>query len=387
MNFTALHSLRRRARAFTLIELLVAGTLAVLIAGFLIGILGNTMDLWSRTSGRVDAAAQGRLVLDQLAQDLQGAIFRDDGGTKVWFAVRVLPDTSNSTIWATAQAPTRQKPGNASAGTDASSLDLAATRPGLLERGRLADTRNGVAGMWLRFFTTSRGTNAATASLSTPVAVSYQIIRHLTASNPSAVSSDQRYLLYRSEVRPVQLVPNSANFTTARPGVLESGFDLNPNLTTSNYAITRPPTTNDGSQLGDPYSIKRPNHQGNILADNVIDFGVRLYVRDSTKADGLRLIYPVNAAGQLANVTTDRLATTSSTTGTDATRFPEVVDVMVRILTPRGAALIAALESNPNKLATTRPQAYRTDAEWWWAIALQNSQVFTRRIILPAQPQ
>jgi hypothetical protein len=56
---------------------------------------------------------------------------------------------------------------------------------------------------------------------------------------------------------------------------------------------------------------------------------------------------------------------------------------MVRILTDEGGRLIADLEAG--KLGTTPPNGV-TAAAWWWQLALAHSQVFTRRIVLVAEP-
>ncbi len=66
--------------------------------------------------------------------------------------------------------------------------------------------------------------------------------------------------------------------------------------------------------------------------------------------------------------------------------MPDVIDVMVRILTDRGAADIANIE----KIVTPAlpvPQKYNNNAAaWWWGIAEEHSRVYTRRIVLNAKP-
>ena len=59
--------------------------------------------------------------------------------------------------------------------------------------------------------------------------------------------------------------------------------------------------------------------------------------------------------------------------------FPEVADVMMRVLTEDGAKMIDALESGAG--VVIRP-AGSTDAEWWWSVAEANSRVYVRRIYL-----
>jgi hypothetical protein len=63
--------------------------------------------------------------------------------------------------------------------------------------------------------------------------------------------------------------------------------------------------------------------------------------------------------------------------------MPDVVDVMVRILTDDGARLITLFEQSGTPL--TLPTGVNAQA-YWWQLALANSQVFTRRIVLNAQP-
>ena len=57
--------------------------------------------------------------------------------------------------------------------------------------------------------------------------------------------------------------------------------------------------------------------------------------------------------------------------------FPQVVDVMVRILTTEGASVIALFEEG--KLPV--PSSFEGDSEdYWWELAEANSDVFVRRI-------
>jgi hypothetical protein len=127
------------------------------------------------------------------------------------------------------------------------------------------------------------------------------------------------------------------------------------------------------------------------MADNVIDFGVRCYVRDASQPGGLRLIFPATASGGFTNATNlplrSRLAPAAPLEQWSATAhpFPDVVDVMVRFLTEQGAALIANLEK-VQAPALTVPQKYNNNVqEWWWGIAQENSRVYTRRIVLNAK--
>jgi prepilin-type N-terminal cleavage/methylation domain-containing protein len=365
-------SLARRpagAGGFTLIEVLVAATITALLAGFIVAIVANVSEFWSRSTGRLSTDAQARLVLDQLTLDLSSAVYRDDGN--VWMAINVLNNaTGNATgLWQTAAANAKPVGG----------VSLA------MNSANLIDTRYGTAGVWLRFFTTKRGANTATdtTTFSAPVAVGYQIIRRFTGT--SSASTRTAYLFHRAEARPAATV--AASGAAARPGVMESGY----NITAAAYT-TSTAATNNGGTTGDPRSIQVPGSRTNlssVIADNVVDFGVRCYVRDATQPTGLRVVFPAaNAKGTLSNATTVVLrGQFPSTTAADSSNynfvFPDVVDVMIRVLTDEGARLIATYETAGNTLAV--PSGL-TAQQYWWQIATANSQVFTRRIVLNAQP-
>ena len=60
--------------------------------------------------------------------------------------------------------------------------------------------------------------------------------------------------------------------------------------------------------------------------------------------------------------------------------FPEVIDVMVRILTTEGASAISAYEQGLIKA----PEGFSAE-EYWWELAERNSEVYVRRIrVLPS---
>lgn len=362
-------------RGFTVIELLVAAAITAILAGFIAVIVRNVSVVWTRAGNRLGTDAQARIVLDQLQLDLQGAIFRDDGN--VWMAADLLNNSNGGATGLWQVAARNPKP------SSGLSLDVPATRAELIptERGKLENARFGTAGVWLRFFTTSRGANTAAspATISAPVAVGYQIIRRFTATNPA--NQNTAYLLHRAEVRPTSV--------SGRPGVLESGYDITAAAYTTSTA-----SNNSGANTGDPRSVQVPGNMRNldsVIADNVIDFGIRCYVRDETVAGGLRLIFPVNTSGALANSPQPLRAQLPATTPTTAPNYnarflcPDVIDVMVRILTDEGAAMIANMEKNQTP-ALVIPQKYNNNAaEWWWGVARENSRVYTRRIVLGAK--
>lgn len=305
--------MRNLSAGFTLIELLVAAAITVLIAGVLTGLISTALTNWNRSQGALTTEEQARAALDRLEQDLSGAICRDDGN--VWLAATVQSDASASGVWVNGA-----KPG-------AASLYQAAPN--------LADARFGIAGVWLRFFATVPAANAR--ELAAPVAVSYQIVRRA----PTISGTSCEYLLYRSEV--------TASATLA------AGYDLGALAYTTASDV-----------VGSTGNVVRPGYR-QVLADNVIDFGVRFYAFGPDPATGgpqLQQIFPVEATDLEYRVPRSVAANSSQ-------RFPSVVEVLLRILTEEGARRVAALEAG------------QITGDWW-AIASANSKVFVRRIQLKA---
>jgi prepilin-type N-terminal cleavage/methylation domain-containing protein len=311
-------------RGFTLLELLVAVTITLLLAGLTLAVTVGTLDHWRRTQDTFTAGAQAKLALDLLERDLQAAIYRNDASGTVWLAADVTnsPDNLISHGWLIA---TLMKPATTE------SQQLLPEPVNGLEPG-IADARFGLSGTWLRFIA---ATPESGSELALPRAIAYQIVRRpvsgpVTTTNPAEI----RYTLFRT------FVSSQATFA--------NGYDV-----ADAYAatLTNPGTGNDA------------------LATNVVDFGIWLYVRDAS--GGLRRIYPADNA-DLAHAASDAIAPD------DANHFPEVADVMVRILTEEGARQLAAMESPSG--AIKRPSGHASDAAWWWAVVEANSRVYTRRV-------
>lgn len=351
-----------RKQGFTLIEILVALSVTALMVTLMINITIGVLNVWNRSSGTLTTGNQARTLMDQIAQDLQGAIFKRDDN--VWLAATVQQNQSGEGDGKMGDA--KWTDSNLKPGAATGSLDLAATRTGLAteDQNKLENVRFGQAGVWLRFFTNVSDNNSSTDNISAPRAVSYQLSRVLIGSS----SSDQKnYILYRSEVSP------KLTFTT--------GY----NITATAYDANTGSIGTDNAEA----TIRRP-HGSRVIANNVIDFGVRFLENDS--ANALVEKFPVK---RLANGTVESMAdnpptkpiTYLVTSNTDATYvnygsaitttgFPVVAEVMVRILTQEGVNKLQAFESGK----VSRPPEYTSDAEYWWAIAEQNSNVFIRRV-------
>ena len=346
-------------RAFTLVEVLVATAVTALIAGLMIMVIANVMSVWRRSADTLQTNAQAKIALDYLARDLSSAIMQRDA--RAWLIATVQPDQTGvgdagGTLgsWS-ATGDGAMKPGWGSPGTPTSSLNLAPAG------GRFEDCRFGMAGVWLRLIAGVPDSNSASSGIqqaSAPRAVGYQIVRHQLSG--SSGNSSARYALFRAEVRPFH---DSAGPRAA--STLVNGYDLS----AAAY------TTATANNLADTGNIRRPRRDL-LLGNNVVDFGVRFYTRDA--AGNLVLAFPTSNANRgFAATTNTSLAPGGSSFGYGGAMtygFPDVAEVFVRVLTEEGARKIEALESG------------RLPGLEWWMVAIANSEVFTRRIVITGRP-
>jgi hypothetical protein len=362
--------LRRRARrAFTIIELLVAISVTAIMVTLMVNISINLLKAWSFTSGQLTAGNQARIALDYLSQDLQSAVIKRDGN--VWLAATVqrnppaaAGDASIGGLFEADwdNASPNRKPDGGGAVDDDNSLDLAGTLPAdVADQGKIESVRFGRGGVWLRLFTTPPDTNTTPATTSAPRAVSYQLSRGRIGPN----TDEYFYALFRSEV------PPDATFA--------AGYDI---TSASTYDVAG----------GAPANVIRQPGINDIIANNVVDFGVRLYERNA--AGTLFEVFPVRRDPAVAPphpvATAAPLTYLGTTLTTPYGRFgnnagtnltpgiPVVAEVMVRILTPEGQRLLAAFEGDTNNL-TNIPDGLSADA-YWWQIVEAHSRVYSRRV-------
>ncbi len=313
-----------RRHGFTLLELLVAMTVTLMLTGLLLAVLSTTLGLWQRLRGGIDQTTQGRLALDWLERDLQGALHRADGNT--WMAVDILNSPAALAGHGWLVQP-MMKPGGAD------SLRMIPPGP----TATIADARFGLSGCWVRWVSQNL---EPVGTASAPVVVSYQLVRRpITGAIASSNSAAVRYRLYRTAVTPAQ---------TFASGYHVRGSAYQP-------AAAAPGAERSLSAVISPNSAE-------ALAENVVDFGVWFYARNSNGT--LLRIFPADAAGLAYSAT--------------AGSFPAVADVMLRILDEAGAAELAAIESG----LIIRPPQHGTDAAWWWAVVETHSRVFVRRVEL-----
>jgi hypothetical protein len=294
--------------------------------------------LWKGAQDAFTTDTEAKLVLDTLERDLQAALFRANSAT--WLAVDVIstPASLSNHGWRTTGTT---KP------STSESLNVLPPDVGGVAA-TIADARFGLSGAWLRFLTTNVESKGATnPGGSQPTAVSYQIARRplsgsISASNLATV----RYTLFRSAVANDTTLAIGADVSAAGYGSSTSGF----------------PAARSARSLTNP-------NTADAIASNVIDIGAWLYTRNS--ANELVRIFPATDG--------DVIHTAASLAD-----FPDVVDVMIRVLTEEGAKAIEAIESGSG--AIVRPGG-STAEQWWWSVAEANSRVYVRRIQLKGGPR
>ncbi|WP_197456958.1 PulJ/GspJ family protein [Cephaloticoccus capnophilus] len=305
-------SARVATGGFTLIELLVAVSISAVLAGLLVVVTRNTLDLWEKAQDRSFANVQASVALNLLTQDLQSTLTRVSEST---LALNILPASAlGAHNWRTSEPLLKPD-----------WVNILTAAPDPLRRRYIEHSRFGRGGVWLRFLGFNLNPDG-----SLPQAISYQIVRRpmaggINATNPPPI----RYILFRHYTTP------DDTFAT--------GYDI------SSYdALLARPAVDQA------------------LCDNVVDFGVWCYRRES---DGsLTVLYPQSPDSR------DFLAQPGSSGAT----FPDVVEVMLRVMTERGAAQLEQMELG----LVTRPPGYASDEEWWWAQVLAESRVYSTRILL-----
>ncbi len=320
--------------AFTLLELLVAVAITLVIAGLMLAVTTQVLNLWRRTQGAQLQAATARQVFELLERDLTSALHRRDANC--WLAVDILdaPASIANHGWLVTGA---MKPANGGSLQPLPEPDANGLSP-------LRDARFGFSGAWLRFVATNVESGG-----SLPAVVAYQVVRRPVTGDPVAANpAPVRYSLYRSVVSQADTFAQSYDVTAAVYG-----------------STNNTPSSALSTAFRLPRNVTNPSH-ANLLATNVVDFGCWLYRRDGS--GGLVRIYP----GAANDVTHHAIGQS----GADDSRFPAVMDVLVRVLSEEGATLIGAMESG----RVERPAQHAADADWWWAVVEANSTVFIRRI-------
>jgi len=363
---------KSKLRGFTVLELIVAVSVTAVLSGMLLLISRQVLETQSVSSAELERNQIAHFVLDQIQEDLQCALYRNDGN--VWMAMSLLNQSDNSGSWIEPKKSSFAKPPLNSLRiieSDWPSDDLQDAEIDSLGQGPFAKSRFGLAGTWLRFFTQSPELDPQAKGDGAARAVSYQIIRYgITGSS----NSRKRYHLFRSDV--------SAKNT------FEAGYNLHPE-NDSWYGSDASNISVDPNFLGTPRVpstlINPVIEEGGdylptsfSLATNIIDFGIRAYhlEKNSFGTGNLVQIFPPIDQDSPGNLLAEEFLATSHIPYqviTDPTfyLFPDVVDVMVRVLSEEGARILESFENGdfPN-----------TEEVDWWSIAEEHSKVYFRRI-------
>jgi len=363
---------KSKLRGFTVLELIVAVSVTAVLSGMLLLISRQVLETQTVSSAELERNQIAHFVLDQIQEDLQCALYRNDGN--VWMAMNLLNESDNSGSWIEPKKSSFAKPPLNSLRiieSDWPSDALQDAEIDSLGQGPFAKSRFGLAGTWLRFFTQSPELDPQAKGDGAARAVSYQIIRYgITGSS----NSRKRYHLFRSDV--------SAKNT------FEAGYNLHPE-NDSWYGSDASNISVDPNFLGTPRVpstlINPVIEEGGdylptsfSLATNIIDFGIRAYhlEKNSFGTGNLVQIFPPIDQDSPGNLLAEEFLATSHIPYqviTDPTfyLFPDVVDVMVRVLSEEGARILESFENGDF------PNMEEVD---WWSIAEEHSKVYFRRI-------
>ena len=78
---------RDSRKAFTVLELLVAVSVTALLAGMLLNITSQVVKTQTQASGNLETNQVAQFVLDRIQEDLQCAVYRNDGN--IWMAADI----------------------------------------------------------------------------------------------------------------------------------------------------------------------------------------------------------------------------------------------------------------------------------------------------------
>lgn len=308
----------RPARAgFALVEMLIASTLGLTVLLMLVQTLAWISQRAEEQVQELDRSAKAKMVLDMIEADLQSLVAIRSSGAE-WMCIDVLQDEKNTKLWV--KSPVA-KPNKESLRMDVDDS---------------SDYRFGKAGMWIRFFTCcedrSRQENSIVLKADVN-AVAYQIIRRELSALRKSDARWSGYQLFRSVVR--------------SDHVFKEGYQL------SRYA--------GASYLGYPGEIPSPRLDS-AVCEQILDLGFRVFEK---MEDGELIevfpsrderLPPLPKASQLV-VPRDAL--------------PKVLEVYVRVLTPRGAKRLRLYEQGKLQVPS------------WWFLAEQESRVYRKVVTLP----
>ena len=239
LNF---NSQKKRQRAFTLIEIMVATVIMIVLTGLVIQITSEVLKVWSRSSGKLSANAEARIVMDLLTQDLETAVFRNNG--QRWLEAETKDIASV-------------------AGYQPQTINLLLFSPAL-DRPLEDKNSNDIPG--------------------DICAVQYELVYQNPVNGGTSKDEDNMFALHRRVIDP------STTFNQIMGAGNQETF-----VSWDDDIVTPPVTTLDL----DPYPA--PEDSQNYLAGHVANFTVEFYVIDNS-GDEVKVASPINFGGTTPTV-------------------------------------------------------------------------------------
>lgn len=227
--------LKKRRSAFTLIEIMVATVIMVILVGLVIQITSEVLKVWNRSSGKLSANAEARIAMDLLTQDLETAVFRNNGLRWLEANTVEMPSVAGhkaQTVNLILFSPALDRPS-----TDRSDVDI----PGDI------------------------------------CAVQYQLVYQDPVNGGSGTPEDNMYALHRRVIDP------STTFNNLMGDGNQDNFDW------ASAAV--PPAT------GVDMEYLAPERPENYLAGHIANFRVDFYVVDQS-GDPVKVPSPIKFGGK-----------------------------------------------------------------------------------------
>lgn len=339
-----------KRRAASLVELLLALTLTMALGGGMVTWVVHSLAQVATVTDRITMARSAEAIFLQIQRDLSGLVMPPENGVGLAVTLQSqLQSGRGDAAVVDAEWPVGAKPAEGSL---------------RLQSGPASELRFGQAGVWWRFFTQIPDTGEGLSNLSAPRAVSYQIVRRRLVANASAAGGSRTpvgYLLYRGAARPAGPLGADDNSCFA------VGYDL------LNYAYAEP----DASRIDNVGNVRTPRRFEQLLACDVVDFGVRVWVADDVRGEvmvfpasdlesflGRR--WPAHEGPRVEAPLPDGQAEELRRRSIEGR--PVRIDVVLRLLTPTGARRLRSLEQQSGGLG----------ASAWWAMVERESRVFVR---------
>ncbi|MFT4901089.1 MAG: prepilin-type N-terminal cleavage/methylation domain-containing protein [Lentimonas sp.] len=309
-------------RAFTLIEIMVATVIMVILVGFFIQITSEVLKVWNRSSGKLSANAEARVAMELLTQDLETAVVRNNG--QQWIRVEAPKETGES-------------------GGSLYSNQTVALRLFSPALDRPEETLAGVA-----------------VSGGDICAIGYRLAYKESYTNGPSV-----YALYRRVVDPKTTFDD---FLGTASQAASPQLELTSSTLWADFS-------GGGAAYGD---ITDPE---NYLAGNIVEFKILVYEQPETGA----ATDPVNANPATLVLNQKDYAYGGDTNGdgsADVMGAPLMyVDIILKILSDEGLKLLQVIEAQGASAAGYSV----SDANAIKEVVLQHSEVFIRRVDLPAR--